>query len=85
MAHLVIETAFSDDEHALATISEPSVPGEAAARTGQLATRTEVYITHIKPGEVAAVMGQIAALGSKHRISALASGQAMVFGAAAAK
>ena len=43
-----------------------------------LATPTDVYITHIKPGEVDAVMSEIAAqVGGRHRISALASGQVM--------
>ena len=44
-----------------------------------LATPTDVYITHIKPGEVNAVMSEIGAqVGGRHRISALASGQVMV-------
>jgi hypothetical protein len=40
----------------------------------------DVYITHIKPGEVDAVMSEIGAQGSRHRISALVSGQVMVVG-----
>ena len=47
---------------------------------GMLADSVAVHITHIKPGEVAAVMAQIQALGSRHRISALASGQVMTLG-----
>ena len=39
-----------------------------------------VHITHIKPGEVESVMAQIEALGSRHRIAALASDQLMLFG-----
>ena len=42
-----------------------------------------VHITHIKPSEIEAVMGQIEALGSRHRISPLASGDVMRLGAAA--
>jgi hypothetical protein len=37
----------------------------------------EVHITHIKPGEIDAVMAEIGRLGSPHRISALVAGQTM--------
>ena len=50
-----------------------------------LAGSVTVHITHIKPGEVDAVMGQIGALGSRHRISALASGDLMRIGISAVK
>jgi hypothetical protein len=33
-----------------------------------------VYITHIKPGEVDAVMSEIAAQGGEHHVRALAPG-----------
>jgi hypothetical protein len=36
-----------------------------------------VYITHIKPGEVDAVMSEIGAHDSRHRIRALAAGDRM--------
>ena len=36
-----------------------------------------MHITHIKPGEVDAVMAEIGRLGTPHRISALAAGQTM--------
>jgi ribonuclease BN (tRNA processing enzyme) len=78
MAALVIETAFRDDEHALASISQHLCPAQLQCELASLAAPTEVYITHIKPGEVDAVMSEIAAqVGSRHRISALASGQVM--------
>ena len=35
----------------------------------------DVFITHIKPGEVDAVMSEIAALGSERCVAALKSGQ----------
>jgi len=75
IAALVIETAFSDEERQLARVSKhlcPSVLGQELAR---LEHPTNVYITHIKPGEVDAVMSEIAALSSPHRIRALAQGQ----------
>jgi len=83
--HLVIETAFSDEERALARISSHLCPSTLGAELVQLEGSVAVHITHIKPGEVEAVMGQIEALGSRHRIAALASGQVIVFGSAATR
>jgi ribonuclease BN (tRNA processing enzyme) len=80
IAHLVIETAFSDEERALAKISSHLCPATLGGELKHLEGSIEVHITHIKPGEVEAVMGQIEALGSRHRISALASGQALEIG-----
>ncbi len=79
--HLVIETAFSDEERALAEVSRHLCPSTLGAELAQLAGSVAVHITHIKPGEVEAVMAQIEALGSRHRITPLASGQAMRLGA----
>ncbi|MDO8418661.1 MAG: 3',5'-cyclic-nucleotide phosphodiesterase [Rubrivivax sp.] len=79
MAALVIETAFGDEEGELATISQHLCPAQLQRELASLAEPTEVFITHIKPGEVDAVMSQIGAqVGGRHRISALTSGQVMV-------
>ncbi len=80
VAALVIETAFRDDEHALATISQHLCPAQLQRELAHLQAPADVYITHIKPGEVDAVMSEIGAQGSRHRISALVSGQVMVVG-----
>ena len=74
---LVIETAFSDDELELANISRHLCPTLLRQELAQLAQPAEVYITHIKPGESEAVMAEITALDSPHRVSALAAGQVM--------
>jgi ribonuclease BN (tRNA processing enzyme) len=77
VATLVIETAFSDDERALARISKHLCPAELQAELANLRAPTDVYITHIKPGEVGAVISAIAANASPHRVRALASGDVM--------
>ena len=82
-AALVIETAFRDDECALAAASGHLCPTQLARELAQLAAPAEVYITHIKPGDVDAVMSEIAALALPHRVRALASGQTMVIGGGA--
>ncbi|MDP1912173.1 MBL fold metallo-hydrolase [Brevundimonas sp.] len=74
---LVIETAFRNDELALAERSQHLCPAQLQRELSQLATPAEVFITHIKPGEVDAVMAEIGAHASPHRIRALATGQRM--------
>ncbi len=80
LAMLVIETAFRDDEHAVATVSQHLCPAQLERELENLPQPAEVYITHIKPGEVDTVMSEIGAQGSRHRISALVSGQVMRLG-----
>jgi ribonuclease BN (tRNA processing enzyme) len=77
VATLVIETAFGDDEHALAKISQHLCPAELRRELAQLPTPVDVFITHIKPGEVDAVMTEIGAHASHHRVRALSTGQVM--------
>ena len=77
VAALVIETAFGDDEKALAGISRHLCPADLRGELAQLAQDTDISITHIQPGEVDAVMSEIAAQGSRHRVRALASGDVM--------
>jgi ribonuclease BN (tRNA processing enzyme) len=72
---LVIETAFRDDEIELAGISRHLCPSLLRTELASLRRPADVYITHIKPGEVDAVMSEIAAQRSVHRIHALAPGQ----------
>lgn len=71
VAALVIETAFRDDEDALAEISRHLCPKRLRTELLQLREPTDVYITHIKPGEVDTVMSEIAAQATTHRIQAL--------------
>lgn len=75
VAHLVIETAFSDAERQLARVSRHLCPTVLGVELTELDAGVQVHITHIKPGEQAAVMAQVEALGLPHRISALEAGQ----------
>jgi ribonuclease BN (tRNA processing enzyme) len=77
VATLVIETAFGDEEHAVARISRHLCPADLRLELEQLQPGADVFITHIKPGETAAVMNEIATQGSRHRIAALTTGQRM--------
>ena len=80
IAHLVIETAFSDEERQLAKLSKHLCPAELAHELAQLAGSVDVHITHIKPGEMNAVMAEISHLGTNHRIQALVAGQSIHLG-----
>ena len=80
VSHLVIETAFSDDEYQLAKISRHLCPAAAGPANWRIsAGSVDVHITHIKPGEIDAVMSEIGALSSGHRLSALEAGQVIRF------
>ena len=72
---LVIETAFRNDEHRLAEVSRHLHPAALGRELRHLAQGADVYITHIKPGEVDAVMSEIAALDDRHSVRALQAGQ----------
>jgi len=79
IAQLVIETAFGDEDRALAEVSRHLSPSMLARELANLPADTPVAITHIKPGEMAAVSGQIAALGIRQPLRALTSGDCFSF------
>jgi ribonuclease BN (tRNA processing enzyme) len=74
---LVIETAFRDEEHALARVSQHLHPARLRQELASLTQPAEVYVTHVKPGELDRVMTQIAAQGGAHRVLPLVSGQVL--------
>ena len=80
VAHLVIETAFSDEERHLARISRHLCPATLGHELAHLEGSVDVHITHIKPGEMESVMEQIRVLGTPHRIHELSAGQTMALG-----
>jgi ribonuclease BN (tRNA processing enzyme) len=83
VAQLVIETAFSDEERSLAQLSRHLCPAALRDELAQLPGSADVYITHIKPGEMSAVMAGIAGITTPHRIHALQAGHTIEVGVAA--
>ncbi len=87
VAMLVIETAFSDREQALADRSLHLVPASLADELARMAPGSPypIYITHTKPTETGEIMRQIAALttawgapqGARHDIRMLSAGQVL--------
>jgi ribonuclease BN (tRNA processing enzyme) len=83
VAQLVIETAFGDEERPLAQISRHLCPAVLRDELSQLGDApVDVYITHIKPGEVEAVMASISQFDTPHRLHALRAGQQIPLGRA---
>ncbi|WP_416760124.1 MBL fold metallo-hydrolase [Roseateles sp. So40a] len=80
VAHLIIECAFGDDECGLAGISKHLCPTTLREELAKLNGAIDVHITHIKPGERAAVMEAVTAIKTTHRISALENFQEFTLG-----
>lgn len=59
MRYLIIETAFSNAEKGLAVLSKHLCPSLLAEDLLKLVHRPEIYITHLKPGEVELTMREI--------------------------
>jgi ribonuclease BN (tRNA processing enzyme) len=80
VATLVIETAFGDEEIEIARVSRHLSPALLGRELAQLDQPADIYITHIKPGELDVVMAEIGRLDTPHRIRQLAAGQVMQVG-----
>jgi len=75
LRHLIIETSF---ENALAEIAQASKhhwPDSLAAELGGLTVHPEVWITHLKPGNEAAIMDELRAAAPSWNLKALQQGQ----------
>jgi len=57
--YLIVETAFSNKEREIAIASKHLCPSMLAEELAKLTRQVEVYITHLKPGEVALTMNEI--------------------------
>jgi len=75
VGQLVIECAFSDEEQALAVLSRHLSPAQLGQELMHFRQPIDVHITHIKPGEIDAVMAGIAGLDARHRLLPLQAGQ----------
>src|SRR5262245_24353810 len=64
---LIIETAFSNKERQLADISRHLCPATLAEELAKLERNAEIYITHLKPGEIEPTMLEIEESAGAHR------------------
>jgi len=61
LRHLIIETAFADEQQGLALASRHLCPSMLLAILTEITVRPEVHITHLKPGADQRIMAQIEA------------------------
>jgi cAMP phosphodiesterase len=59
LKHLIIETAFCNRERELAVISKHLCPSLLAEELAKLERTADVYITHLKPGEIELTMQEV--------------------------
>jgi ribonuclease BN (tRNA processing enzyme) len=59
LRYLVIETAFSNREKRLAMMSKHLCPSMLAEELAKLVRDAEIYITHLKPGQIELTMSEI--------------------------
>jgi ribonuclease BN (tRNA processing enzyme) len=74
VAHVVIETAFSEPECRLAKTSGHHCPSSLAAELAGAPADARIYITHIKPGEIDAVMAGLRGLNQQRPLMELLKG-----------
>lgn len=76
---LIIETAFSNKERQLAEVSKHLCPSMLADELAKLERRPEVWITHLKPGEIELTMEEVEAVAGNVRPRMLQNGQQFEF------
>ena len=76
---LIIETAFSNKERHLAEISRHLCPSMLAEELAKFERRAEIWITHLKPGEIELIMDEIEACAGNFRPRMLQGGQLFEF------
>ena len=76
---LIVETAFSNKERQLAEVSKHLCPSMLAEELAKLDLDPEVWITHLKPGEIELTMREIEEGARRHRPRMLQNGQVFEF------
>ncbi len=76
---LIVETAFSNKERALAEVSKHLCPSMLADELAKLDLDPEIWITHLKPGESELTMREIVQGARRHQPRMLQNGQVFEF------
>lgn len=77
--HLIVETAFPNEQHGLALASRHLCPSMLFAMLDEIEPSPQVYISHLKPGLDNCIMDQVGAYRGRLRPRALAHGEVLVF------
>ena len=75
LRHLIIETSFENALAGIARASKHHWPDSLAAELQALQGRPDVWITHLKPGNEAAIMNELRAAAPDWGVEALLQGQ----------
>jgi ribonuclease BN (tRNA processing enzyme) len=75
LRHLIIETSFENELVDIARASKHHWPDSLAAELQNLKVRPEIWITHLKPGNEAAIMNELRAAAPDWGVEALLQGQ----------
>ena len=75
LRHLIIETSFENALADIALASQHHSPDTLAAELAKLSVRPEVWITHLKPGNEAAIMDELRAAAPGWALGVLQQGQ----------
>jgi len=79
LRHLIIETAFPDEQRGLALASRHLCPSMLATMLEELTASPAVYISHLKPGLGPRILAQVAAYRGRLPAFALEQGQVLEF------
>jgi len=82
LRYLIIETAFSNQEAALAVLSRHLCPSLLHEELAKLERHAEIYISHLKPGQIERIMREIEAseaVGGRFKPAMLQNNQVFEF------
>ncbi len=79
LKYLIIETAFSNKERWLADVSKHLCPSMLAEELVKLDRSAEIWITHLKPGEIELTMQEVEECAGKWSPRMLQNGQVFEF------
>ena len=79
LKYLIIETAFCNRERELAILSKHLCPSSLADELAKLERSAEIYITHLKPGEIELTMQEIEECAGQYQPRMLQNNQVFEF------
>ena len=79
LKYLVIETAFCNRERELAVVSKHLCPSLLSEELAKLERNADIYITHLKPGEIELTMQEIEEYAGQYRPRMLQNNQVFEF------
>jgi len=79
LRHLIVETAFPNEQHGLALASRHLCPSMLMAMLEEIEVSPDVYISHLKPGHDDRIMTQIKAQQGRLKPRALVQGEVFSF------